>query len=139
MNALRLALAVSILAGLACAIPASAQMATGTVVTVTMNAQNGSGEDGSATLTQTNDGVVVAILLKNAPAEDQPAHIHAGTCAKLNPAPQYPLTNVAKGVSRTVLKGESLHQLTSGTFAINVHKSTTDLGTYVSCGDIKTS
>lgn len=68
MNALRLALAVSILAGLACAIPASAQMATGTVVTVTMNAQNGSGEDGSATLTQTNDGVVVAISLKNAPA-----------------------------------------------------------------------
>ncbi len=139
MNALRLALAVSILAGLACAVPASAQMATGTVVTVTMNAQNGSGEDGSATLTQGTDGVVVVITLKNAPSTDQPAHIHAGTCANLNPAPQYMLTSVANGMSRTVVKGVTLQQLTSGTFAINVHKSTADLGTYVSCGDIKTS
>ena len=139
MNALRLALAVSILAGLACAAPVAAQMANGTVVTVTMNAQNGSGEDGSATLTQTADGVVVLITLKNAPAADQPAHIHPGTCANLTPAPKYPLTNVANGMSRTIVKGVTLQQLTSGTFAINVHKSTADLGTYVSCGDIKTS
>jgi hypothetical protein len=33
----------------------------------------------------------------------------------------------------------TLADLTSGMFAINVHKSTSDLGTYVSCGDIKTS
>ena len=139
MNALRLALAVSILAGLACAAPVAAQMTNGTVVTVTMSAQNGSGEDGSATLTQTADGVVVLITLKNAPAADQPAHIHPGTCANLNPAPKYPLTNVANGTSRTIVKGVTLRQLTSGMFAINVHKSTSDLGTYVSCGDIKTS
>ena len=139
MNALRLALAVSILAGLACAVPASAQMAAGAVVTVAMHAQNGSGEDGSATLTQTADGVQVTITLKNGTAAAQPAHIHPGTCANLNPAPQYALTSVTNGTSSTVVKNVTLAQLTSGSFAINVHKSTTDLGTYVSCGDIKTS
>lgn len=139
MNALRVALAASIVAGLACTIPAAAQTGAGTVVTVTMNAQNASGEDGSATLTQMPDGVQVNITLKNGTAAAQPAHIHPGTCANLNPAPQYMLTSVTNGASTTLVKGVTLAQLTSGSFAINVHKSTSDLGTYVSCGDIKTS
>lgn len=137
MIALRLALAASIFAGLACALPAAAQTDAATPVTVTMNAQNGSGEDGTATLTQTSGGVQVNISLKNGTAAAQPAHIHPGTCANLNPAPQYMLTSVTNGTSSTVVKGVTLAQLTSGSFAINVHKSTSDLGTYVSCGDIK--
>ena len=139
MNALRFALAAALVTGLAGIGPAVAQTATGSVVTVTMNAQNGSGEDGSATLTQTGDGVEVNIMLKNGTAAGQPAHIHPGTCANLNPAPQYMLTSVTNGMSKTMVKGVTLAQLTSGSFAINVHKSTADLGTYVSCGDIKTS
>ena len=82
------------------------------------------------------DGVVVLVTLKNAPAADQPAHIHPGPCANLTPAPKYPLTNVANGTSKTIVKGVTLQQLTSGTFAINVHKSTSAIGTYVSCGAI---
>ena len=138
MNLIRLPYIVAILAVTAlAALPAGAQMGSAAPLTVTMNAQNGSGESGTATLTQTADGVQVVISLTNGPAAAQPAHVHPGTCAKLNPAPQYPLTSVESGKSTTVVKGVTLQQLTSGTFAINVHKSTSDLGTYVSCGDIK--
>lgn len=107
-----------------------------TSVTVTMSAQNNSGETGTATLTQTGKDVQVAIDLQNAPAAAQPAHIHPGTCAKLNPAPKYPLSSVMNGKSTTTLKNVNLSDLTGGGFAINVHKSTDDLATYVSCGDI---
>ncbi|MBV8117249.1 MAG: hypothetical protein JOZ01_04685, partial [Candidatus Eremiobacteraeota bacterium] len=62
---------------------------------------------------------------------------HEGTCAKLNPAPKYSLTSLASGASTTVVKDVTLDQLLAGTYAINVHKSTSDLGTYVACGDIK--
>src|SRR5579863_10051524 len=140
MNVIRLALSASILAAFAyVAAPVSAATGTAAPVTITMSAQNGSGEDGTATLTQTAAGLQVVVSLKNAPATAQPAHVHPGTCANLNPAPQYPLTSVVSGSSTTVLKGVTLEQLLSGTFAINVHKSTSDLGTYVSCGDIKAS
>jgi hypothetical protein len=134
MNATRFAIAAFALGALAFA-TAPAVAATGPI-TVTMNAQNASGEDGTATLTQMPDGVQVVVSVKNAPAAAQPAHIHPGTCAKLNPAPQYPLTSLANGTSTTVVKGVTLDQLLAGSFAINVHKSTSDLATYVSCGDI---
>jgi hypothetical protein len=114
----------------------SSMMATGKWVTVQMKALNGSGETGTAKLAQSGANVVVKLTLKGAPADAQPAHIHPGTCAKLNPAPKYPLTNVVKGMSTTTLKDMKLSSLQTGAFAINVHKSTSDLKTYVSCGDI---
>jgi hypothetical protein len=40
------------------------------------------------------------------------------------------------GASTTTIKGLTLSTLTSGTYAINVHKSTTDLKDYVACGNI---
>ena len=105
-------------------------------VTVTMNAQNGSGETGKATLHQQGSDVVVHLTLTHGTGDPQPAHIHTGTCADLNPAPKYPLSNVVDGESMTTLKGMKLADLETGKFAINVHKSTSDLKTYVSCGDI---
>lgn len=140
MNALRLACIAATLATFSlAATPAGAQSASASPVTIAMNAQNGSGESGTATLTQTTGGVEVVISLSNAPATAQPSHIHPGTCANLTPAPQYPLTSVVNGTSTTVVKGVTIQQLLAGTFAINVHKSTSDLGTYVACGDIKSS
>lgn len=106
-------------------------------VKVTMNAQNGSKESGTATLQQKGKNVVVMLDLNNAPKNAQPAHIHMGTCSKLNPAPKYPLSNVQNGKSTTTIKNLDLDELIEGKFAINVHKSTNDLKTYVSCGDIK--
>ena len=138
MNIIRIArsaVAFAALTGLALAAASAADNA----VTVDMKAQNGSGESGTATLTQTDAGVKVDIDIKNGTDAAQPAHIHQGTCPKINPAPQYPLTNVTDGKSTTVVKGVKLADLLKGPYAINVHKSTSDLATYVSCGDIKAS
>ncbi len=110
-------------------------MSGSSMKTVKISAQNGSGESGSATLTQTGGALVVKLTLTGGSGQ-QPAHIHKGTCAKLNPAPAYPLTTVSGGTSTTTLKNVTLTQLTAGTYAINVHKSTTDIKDYVACGNI---
>ena len=106
-------------------------------VTIPMKALNGSGESGTATLTQQDEGVQVVVELKNASKADQPTHIHAGTCDNINKAPEYALRNTVDGKSTSLVKGVKLADLTSGKYAINVHKSADDLGTYVACGDIK--
>ena len=104
-------------------------------VNVVMKALNGSGEDGNATLRDTPKGLVVTIHVKNAKGP-QPAHIHKGSCAKLDPKPEYALHNVVNGMSVTTVPGVTIAGLT-GKSAINVHKSLTDIPIYVSCGDIK--
>jgi hypothetical protein len=108
-------------------------------VTVTLDAQNRSGEAGTATLTKVGDKTKVVIDLQSKSAtpisQPQPAHIHKGSCAKLNPTPEYPLTSVESGKSTTTVD-EKLDELQKEDYAINVHKSAADLKTYVACGDI---
>lgn len=116
---------------------AGAAAATPQTITVTMNAENNSGESGTATLTELTNGVKVTLALTHAPSTAQPTHIHAGTCTKLNPAPELPLTSTINGKSTTMLTGKKLSDFSGGKFSINVHKSTNDLKTYVSCGTIK--
>lgn len=104
-------------------------------VNVRMHAQNKSGESGSAKLTpQGADKTRVEISLKGGPkGTPQPAHIHEGTCAKLDPKPKYGLENVVDGKSTTVVP-QGIDAVRG--MAINVHKSADDIKTYVSCGDI---
>ena len=106
-------------------------------MTVTMRAENKSGESGSAQLMQLPNGVQVKITLTGAPKTAQPAHIHEGSCQKLNPAPKIMLKSVVNGKSTTFVKGAKLSDWTSAAYAINVHKSTDALQIYVSCGAIK--
>jgi hypothetical protein len=73
--------------------------------------------------------------LLGAPSTAEPAHIHMGTCAHLNPAPKYPLTSVVDGISETTVNA-TIAQLTAGNLAVNVHKSAADLKDYVACGDL---
>jgi hypothetical protein len=114
----------------------SASAATDTL-TVSLKALNGSGENGTATLTQTTDGVTVVVSIPNGPAGPQPAHIHEGTCA--SPAGvAYALTSVVSGNATSTVKGATIDKLLAGKYSINVHKSTSDMGTYVACGDIVT-
>ncbi len=101
-------------------------------------AQSSSGETGTVTLQPDGDATTVTIALSGAPAAAQPAHIHPGTCAKLDPSPKYPLSNVVDGKSTTTVKA-SISALTTGGFAVNVHKSTNDLATYVACADLSSS
>jgi hypothetical protein len=100
--------------------------------------QNASGQSGTATLSPGADATIhVAIELSNPPADPQPAHIHEGTCAELNPEPAFPLTNVMGGSSETDVE-IGLDDLLGGatSYAINVHKSEAEADVYVACGDI---
>ncbi len=106
-------------------------------LTVAMKALNGSNETGTAVITQQAAGVQVVVSLKNAPKDAQPTHIHIGTCDNINKAPEYALVNTVNGKGTSVVNGVKLSDLMKGKYAINVHKSTSDLGTYASCGDIK--
>lgn len=106
-------------------------------MSVTMNAQNGSGQTGTATLTQKGDAdVMVTLNLSNGTSVAQPAHIHKGSCANLDPKPLYPLTNVVDGKSDTEVM-VSMADLEKGGYAINIHKSAAEVSVYTSCGDIK--
>jgi hypothetical protein len=117
---------------------AASALAAPQSITIKMNALNDSGENGTATLTQTAEGVNVAVALDGAPADvPQPTHIHIGTCGHINKAPEYALKNTVDGKGESSVGGITLADLLKGHYAVNVHKSGTDIGTYVSCGDIK--
>lgn len=123
--------------GAALALGGSAFAAPQTL-TIKMAALNHSGEQGTATLTQEPEGVRVVVNLTGAAKTAvQPTHIHVGTCGNINKAPEYGLQNTVAGKGTSIVKGIKLADLTKGHYAINVHKSANDLGTYVSCGNIK--
>jgi len=74
-----------------------------------------------------------------------PSHIHVGTCAGLNPTPEYPLNDVAPvsadAEPGAVETGESsvdvsLEDLVATPFAVNIHESTGNVANYIACGDI---
>ncbi|HEX8221866.1 MAG TPA: hypothetical protein VF914_21940 [Chloroflexia bacterium] len=104
-------------------------------VTVNLTEENNSGQNGTATLTAHGDTTMVVVNISGGSSTPQPAHIHPGTCATLDPKPIYPLTSLVNGTSETTVP-VSLSQLVNGTFAINVHKSGPEASVYVSCGDI---
>ena len=106
--------------------------------TFALKAQNASGENGTVTMTPQGDKTLVVIKLTGAPATAQPAHIHMGTCAKLDPKPTYPLTSVVGGASTTTVDVPFI-KLMASPFAVNVHKSVAEIATYVSCGDLTSS
>lgn len=135
MKRLSISVAVGILMVLVMGLTASA--ATNSV-TVNLQAENNSGESGTATLTDMgNNQTKVVLNLTGAPAGvAQPVHIHDGNCgATLNPTPKYPLTSLKDGKSETTVN-VSLATLMTGKFAINAHKSAAEASVYVSCGNI---
>jgi len=128
--------AFGVCAALAC-IATSAALAQGKPVTVNLMPQNASGESGTVTLTPQGDKTQVVIKLAGAPSDvQQPAHIHDGSCASLDPKPRVPLQNVVSGSSTTTLDMK-LDDIVSKGGAVNVHKSAADVKTYVACGDLK--
>ena len=129
----RIILALGACSLLAFALPASA---ADPARVYAVAAQNGSGEAGTVTLTPVGEKTRVDVALVGAPAGTaQPAHLHLGPCAKLDPKPKYPLTMVMDGVSTTTLD-MPMSTLTAGDLAVNVHKSTTEVAAYVACGDL---
>jgi hypothetical protein len=109
------------------------------VKTVTLQAQNNSGQSGTAVLTEMDDSTVKVILNMRGGSftAPQPAHIHVGVCP--NPgAVQYPLTNVVNGSSETTLNVNMDTLMASADqLAINVHKSAAEASVYTACGNVK--
>jgi hypothetical protein len=122
-----------------CAVPAIvlAQLENPTGLSIPLLSQNDSGEIGTVTFLQDGKDLIVSAQTWGGVAATQPIHIHEGTCANLNPVPKYPLKSLENGMSYTRLEGVSLDSLLSSKFAVNVHKSTTEVKVYVACGDIK--
>jgi hypothetical protein len=104
-------------------------------ININMGALNRSRQNGTARLSQSGRNVTVKVAVFNQPKRTvEPAHIHRGTCAHLNPVPYKPLTSVVNGTSVTTLPLD-LRTLKQSRFAINVHDAKNPKR-YVSCGDI---
>ena len=114
-------------------LPLAAAADSGQTVVVTLNALNGSGENGTATLHAQGSKTVVVIKLSNGSGIEQPAHFHVGTCDKYQPRPLYPLEDVVNGQSTTTLN-VPIDKLTGGDLIVNVHKSYADIATQAACG-----
>jgi hypothetical protein len=97
--------------------------------------QNKSAETGTATMLDGANGLIVRLRMSNGDV-DQPAHIHKGTCDKLDPKPAYPLKLVHDGMSETTIPNVTIAQIAKAPFAINVHKSTKEVPVYVACGNV---
>jgi LPXTG-motif cell wall-anchored protein len=119
------------------ALAGTSTWAAGNSVTVKVDAQNSSGQSGTATLQDMGNGTTkVTVNISGGSSVAQPAHIHEGSCAKLDPKPKYPLTSLVNGTSVTIVN-QPLSDLADGTYAINVHKSAAEVSVYVSCGNIE--
>lgn len=104
---------------------------------VTLYEQNNSGESGTATFEEQAGKTKVTLRMAGAPnGVAQPAHIHVGKCPTPG-AVKYPLTNVVKGESVTVLDMPLAQLAAQGDLAVNVHKSAQESSFYVACGDLK--
>jgi LPXTG-motif cell wall-anchored protein len=111
---------------------AAAQQRT---VTVTLSQQSASGVTGTVTLTDIGNSQTRVEVHITPTTGDHPAHIHMGSCANLDPTPEFPLTNVQNGTSTTVVN-QALATIQGQQRAVNLHMSATDLATYIACGDI---
>jgi len=114
----------------------NAALALDDTITVKLEAQNNSGQNGTATLTPQGNKTKVTIEIPNAPSDvAQPAHIHLGSCDKLDKAPKWNLEPVKGGRSTTMVP-VSLDTILKDKTAINIHKSAAEAQVYVSCGNI---
>lgn len=104
--------------------------------TITMNALNGSGQSGTATIKKSGSNLVITINLTGEPAgASEPAHIHPGSCANPNPVPKAVLSPVVDGKSVSTIPKPTTH--TEGARSILVHKGGgADMKVYVACGDL---
>lgn len=104
---------------------------------VVLDQLNNSKQNGAALLTEENGKTRVMVTLPSAPkGSDQPAHIHLGACPAIT-AVKFSLNDVIDGTSNTLVESTFDQIVTMLPLSINVHKSTTDLKSYVACGELK--
>lgn len=103
---------------------------------VTLSELNNSGISGTAQLIAKGNQTEIIITESGEPSDaSEPDHVHTGQCGPTLGGVKYPLKNVEGGKSDTTINA-SLASLETGGFAINVHQSAANIGTYVACGNI---
>ena len=133
--------AILALLGAGCGGSTSSESGTGEEVEIEVPivAQNGSAESGNATLTAVGDQTKVVLDIQSRSATPaavrQPAHIHKGSCEKLDPTPAYGLNDVRAGTSTSTVDVK-LDDLIDDTVVINVHESAENVDRHVACGVI---
>jgi hypothetical protein len=110
----------------------------GSAISVNLDPVGDASQFGTATLTPNGEQTEVIIDIDSPISDSQPAHIHEGTCDNLTAEPAFGLPNVVSGRSESTVD-VSLDELTTGTYAINLHRSDADLETYTSCGNIESA
>lgn len=104
-------------------------------ISLIMYEQNNSGQQGTVTFKDVS-GTSTEVFI-SVPAQglsNQPAHIHTGTSA--NPGSiVFTLANLNGGQSTTTVN-QNYNSLFGKGYIVNVHKSTTESGTYTSCTQI---
>ena len=109
---------------------------SGPSIVLTVNEQNQSGVKGKATLMESAGRAKIILELTGAPqGVVQPAYIHAGQCPHPG-LPKYPLVNVKKGFSQTVLNISVSELMDQLPLAISVRMSEVEGESDVACGDI---
>jgi LPXTG-motif cell wall-anchored protein len=104
-------------------------------VTIDLQELNDSGVSGTATLTAMDGQTQVVVSLEGDDLSiARPNHIHTGTCDNLGGV-EYPLTDVMD--EATTMVNVDLATLLQGEYAVNVHKSADEIGTYIACGNIE--
>jgi hypothetical protein len=111
----------------------------------TLQPMNGSNITGSATVTPASTSAMTATVnISGATAGDvHPWHVHNGTCATgggvVGPGSAYtPLTVAAGGSASSTASIPAVLDATQK-YHVNIHKSPTDMGTIVACGDLAPS
>jgi hypothetical protein len=107
---------------------------------LTLSERSGSGESGEATFAPLGKRTKIVLKLEDRSAspvaQPQPAHIHRGSCAKLDPSPAYGLAAVEDGTSTSTV-AVPLSTLRGSPFAVDVHESAAQIDTHVACGDLE--
>ena len=106
-------------------------------LTISLDELDGSGQSGEATLTAAGSQttVIVKVTAGDPSNDPQPVHIHSGSCGTGLGGMVYGLTSIVAGESTKTVDA-TLASLIAGDFAINVHKSGAEIGTYTACGNI---
>jgi len=103
---------------------------------IQMRELNGSGQNGTATLTAVGNKVSVTVdIAGESSSASEPAHVHFGRCPNIKAVPAYNVGPVLDGKATSTVD-LTWSDIVSGKYVVNVHESAAMLGRYVSCGDI---
>jgi hypothetical protein len=138
-NGLMALAALGLAVSFATAAGGSTSRSATTTLVVKLNAKNGSGVSGTATVTEHAGHPRIVVTLKR-PVRVRgslPAHLHVGPCTiDPNFNVQSSLTNVVNGSSVTLLKYTTWATFRAGRFSIHVHAPGY---TVIACGDVPRS